>query len=261
MKLSIVITTYNRPDALLLVLRSLESQSALPDEVIIADDGSKSNTQKLINDFQKKSNLNIKHSWQVDKGFRASKSRNKAIAKSKGDYIILIDGDMILHNKFIQDHIDNAEQGFFVQGSRVLLSKLKTEKVLMQKKIHFHFFSAGLENRKNTIHSKILSKIFSKKKNYLSGIKSCNMAFFKQDCININGFNNVIEGWGREDSEFVVRLLNSNIKRKTIRFNLVQFHLWHNENIRKSLEINDVILKNTIDDKSKWCVDGINKFT
>ena len=123
MRVSVIITTYNRPDALLLVLQSIESQTKLPEEVIIADDGSDDNTEKLITNYQESSSLNIIHSWQEDKGFRVSKSRNKAIAKSSYDYIILIDGDMILHTEFIRDHINNAEPGFFIQGSRVLLSK------------------------------------------------------------------------------------------------------------------------------------------
>ena len=261
MKLSLVVTTYNRHDALLLVLQSIESQSLPPSEVIIADDGSNSDTQKIINDFQKKTNLSIKHSWQKDKGFRVAKSRNKAIAKSNGDYIVLIDGDMILHSEFIKDHIHHAEQGFFVQGSRAFLTKFMTRKILLEGVKNFNFFSGGLQNRKNTIHSRLLSNFFSKKKNHLLGIKSCNMAFFKEDCININGFNNDIEGWGREDSEFAIRLINNNIKKKTIRFNSLQFHLWHNQSERNSLEINDAILKKTIDSKSKWAANGINKFT
>ena len=102
MRISLIITTYNRPDALLLVLKSIEVQSLSPLEVIIADDGSDEKTMELINNFSAQSNLTIIHSFQKDKGFRAAKSRNKAIAKSKGDYIVLIDGDMILHPEFIR---------------------------------------------------------------------------------------------------------------------------------------------------------------
>ena len=259
MRVSLIITTYNRPDSLLLTMRSVENQVTLPDEVIIADDGSSSETLELINDFQKSSDLTIKHSWQTDKGFRVAKSRNKAISKSSGNYIILIDGDMILHTEFIRDHINNAEPGFFIQGSRVLLTEGKTEQALNQKKINTSFISDGLQNQKNALHSNILSKLFSNKKNYLRGIKTCNMSFYKQDCININGFNNEFIGWGREDSEFIVRLLNSGVNRKNVRLNAIQFHLWHNENTRESIDKNDAILKTTIDSKAKWCDNGLNK--
>ena len=260
MRVSIIITTYNRPDALLLVLQSIEDQTKLPKEVVIADDGSDTITQDLITNFQKSSNLNIIHSWQKDKGFRVAKSRNKAIVKSSGDYIILVDGDVILHRKFIQDHINNAQANYFVQGSRVLLTEDETNKIFDSKTISFSFFSSGLKNRKNAIHSNLMSKFFSTKKNYIRGIKTCNIGFYKQDCININGFNNNFEGWGREDNEFIVRLLNSGINRKNVYFNALQFHLWHKDNSRESLERNNLILKEAINNRIKWCDNGINRY-
>ena len=130
MRVSLIITTYNWPESLILVLRSIENQTIFPEEVVIADDGSNNETKNVIAKFQKKSKLKIIHSWQEDYGFRVAKSRNKAIAKSSGDYIILIDGDVILDSKFIRDHIDNAEPGYFVQGTRVLLNQNITQKML-----------------------------------------------------------------------------------------------------------------------------------
>jgi len=258
MKLTLIITTYNWPESLLLVIESIKLQTILPDEIIIADDGSNKKTKDLIIKINNESNLNIVHSWQKDIGFRAAKSRNIAISKSSGDYIVLIDGDMLLHRKFVQDHIAAAESGFFVQGSRVLLSKTYTQKILAEKIVSFSFFSSKLKNRKNTIHSKLLSSIFSNKKNHLRGIKSCNMGFYKKDCTKINGFNNEFEGWGREDSEFVVRLINSGVKRKNVRFSVIQFHLWHDENSRISLERNNIMLEDAINNCIQWCENGIN---
>ena len=260
MRLTLIITTYNWPDSLVLVLKSIEGQTIIPDEVIIADDGSSAETKAVISKYQKDSDLNIIHSWQEDKGFRVAESRNKAIVKSRSDYIILVDGDMILHHKFIQDHIKNAQANYFVQGSRVLLTKVKSKKILDIRKIDFSFFSSGLKNRKNAIRSNLLSKIFSSKKNYLKGIKSCNIAFFKDDCIKVNGFNEDFIGWGREDSEFVVRLLNSGINRKTLRFNAVQYHLWHPQNKQESLRTNNLLLKLAIENNIKYCESGINRY-
>ena len=159
MRLTLIITTYNWPESISLVIESIKCQTIIPDEVIFADDGSTKETKDLINNFKNLSDLNIIHSWQEDIGFRAARSRNKAILKSSGNYIILIDGDVILHPQFLQDHIANAEPGFFVQGSRVLLSEIQTKKALSKKNINFSFFSASLSNRKNSIHSKYLSKI------------------------------------------------------------------------------------------------------
>ena len=166
MKVSLVITTYNRPDALRFVLQSITSQSVLPNEIIIADDGSKNSTKKCTDEFKKKSSIPLIHSWQEDKGFRVARSRNKAIAKSKFDYIILIDGDVVLHDKFIEDHLKHAQMGFFVQGSRVLLNERATKEVLSNN-FNFSFFSRGLKNRKNLIYSVFLSRIFISRKNHL----------------------------------------------------------------------------------------------
>jgi glycosyltransferase involved in cell wall biosynthesis len=258
MKLSLIITTYNWPEALSLVIKSINNQTILPDEVIIADDGSTQETKDLITRLNNSSDINIIHAWQEDIGYRAARSRNNGILKASGDYIVLIDGDMILHANFIQDHILSAEHGFFVQGSRVLLSKEKSKNTLSEKIINFSIFSNGLKNRKNLIHSKLLSKIFSNKKNQHKGTKTCNLAFYRQDCINVNGFNNDFEDWGREDSEFVVRLMNSGVNRKRIRFSAIQFHLWHNENSRMSLKRNDTMLNDAINNRIHWCENGIN---
>jgi len=260
MRISLIITTYNRPNALSLVLQSIVAQTKYPDEIIIADDGSDDSTKKCITDFQKSSTLKVIYSWQEDKGFRLAKSRNKAIAISNFEYIVLVDGDMILHPKFIQDHLDKAEPGYFVQGTRVLLTQNRTRQALNNSTGNFSFLSRGIRNRKNAIHSNYFSKLLSKKKNHIKGIKTCNMSFYKEDCLNINGFNNDIEGWGREDSEFVVRLLNSGINRKNVRFNMIQFHLWHKEVTRDSLGQNDATLHSAIDNHVNWCDNGISKY-
>ena len=98
------------------------------------------------------------------------------------------------------------------------------------------------------------------RKNLLKGIKTCNMGFYRQDCLNINGFNNQIEGWGREDSEFIVRLFNSGINRKHVYFNLIQYHLWHKESARDLLAKNEKFLQNTIKNKLLYCDSGLNKY-
>jgi len=260
MKASLIITTYNRTDALHEVLKSVSKQSKLPYEVIIADDGSTNTTKKLVEAYQKESKLNLIHSWQEDLGFRAARSRNKAIARASGDYIILIDGDMILEKNFIQDHINDSIKGFFIQGTRSLLSQNLTQKILDGNREKLNVFQKGLMNKKNSIRSPLLSKIFSTNKNSLSGIKTCNMSFFLDDFFTVNGFNNDIQGWGREDSEFCVRLINAGIRRRNLRFSAIQFHLWHGLENRKSLKKNDLILKKTIDQKLIWCKSGVNEF-
>ena len=193
-------------------------------------------------------------------GFRAAESRNKAIALATSDYIVLIDGDMILHPDFIDDHMKHAMPNFFIQGSRALLTKRKTLEVINKKQTKINFLSAGIKNRLNSIRSTIFSRIFSINKNYLKGVKTCNMSFFRKDCISVNGFNNDFTGWGREDTEYVVRLMNKGLNRKSLKLSAVQFHLCHNEASRKSLHKNDLLLQKAIEQKLTWCKNGISKF-
>lgn len=260
MRCSLIITTYNWSEALELVLLSALRQTSLPDEIIVADDGSKSDTVKLIQQYARMSPIPIIHAWQEDKDFRAAKSRNLAISKSCGDFIVLTDGDMILHKTFIADHKNFAKKGFFTQGTRVLLGKTLSEEVLKSKNLDFTFFDKDIKNRKNAIHSHFLSSIFSRVTNKIHGIKSCNMSFFRDDFMSVNGFNEDFIGWGREDSEFTIRLLNKGIKRQNLRFRAIAYHIWHNENSRKSLKKNDFILQNAIDENLTYCVNGIDKY-
>jgi len=255
---SLIITTYNRPDALEKVIDSIAYQTVIPTEVIIADDGSSILTRNLIDRKINEYSFPIHHSWQEDKGFRLARSRNLAIKKTTGDYIIFVDGDVILEKNFVSDHLEQAETGCFLSGSRVLLSEHTTKKILSSGTANLNFFSSGIENRKNTLRSKHLRNILSFPSNKIKGIRGCNMSFFKEDCLKINGFNNNFIGWGREDTEFVIRFLNSGAKRKNLRFGGIQYHLWHGLENNTSLEQNEKLLKEAIEEKINFCANGIN---
>lgn len=260
MRISLIITTYNWQEALELCLLSAFKQSQLPSEIIIADDGSDNATRETVNRLAKDSPVPLIHSWQQDRGFRAARSRNKAIAKSAGDYLILIDGDIIMEQHFISDHILAAKAGFFVQGTRVILNKKTTQRALRQKEIKFCVCAPGIENRKNCLRSNLLSRIFSFSSKSLTGIKTCNFAFWKKDALAVNGFNEEFQGWGREDSEFTARLLNNGIRRQNLRFKALAYHLYHQINSRQSLATNDSILANTCDQHLTWCDKGLHQY-
>ncbi|MBN1251132.1 MAG: glycosyltransferase family 2 protein [Bacteroidales bacterium] len=258
-KTSLIITTYNWKEALKLTLDSVFMQNVLPDEIIIADDGSSSDTKDMIKEYAKKSQTPIIHSWQEDKGFRLAASRNRAIAISKYEYIIIIDGDIILHPKFIDDHIRLSEKEIYLQGSRVLLNEESSKKMLENQKFERpHIFSRKFKNRINFFYSPLLAKLFYKTKtNSHNGVRGCNFSFFKSDIIKINGFNEDFNSWGREDSEFVERLFNIGVQRRNLKFRGVQYHLFHNEG--KANSFNDSILNKAINEKLKWCENGIDK--
>mgnify|MGYP000844631476 CR=1 FL=1 len=256
--ISLIITTYNWKEALSAVLQSVKKQSVLPNEVIVADDGSREDTRMAIHEMAKDFPVPLIHSWQEDLGFRAAMSRNRAIAKSSSPYMVIVDGDIILHPKFIEDHFRCAEKNCFVIGSRTLLSKQLTERILLGENIEISFFSKGIKNRKNLINNSFLSTLFTRKTTALKRAISCNMGFWKDDIIKVNGFNEDFTGWGREDSELVVRLLNAGFVRKSLKFKANGLHLYHPENNRDRLSVNDGLLAETIANKKTRCENGIS---
>ncbi len=259
MKTALIITTYNNPKVLALSLTTALQQTVAPHEIIVADDGSSADTVDLIKQKAEESNTPIYHCWQENKGFRAARCRNMAIARSCADYCILIDGDIMLERHFVEDHINYASDGFFVQGSRVILSEEATKQILQSKDTDVGFFDHSVGNRKNCIRSMFLSKIFSLRNCKLGGIKTCNFAFWKSDAVRVNGFNEDFIGWGQEDTEFAARLLHSGICRQNIRFNALAFHLYHPIATRDSLSKNDALLIETQEKKKGWCENGLDK--
>ncbi len=258
MIVSLIITTYNWKEALELSILSALRQTCMPVEIIIADDGSGEDTRRLIDRMATGSPVPIVHVWQEDKGFRAARIRNKAIIKATGEYILVIDGDIILHRSFIADHKEAARPNFFSQGSRVLLNPTKTRQVLEKKQVDFFIFESGLENRKNTVRSGILSRLASHRSMNLNGIRTCNFAFWRADGVAVNGFNEAFEGWGREDSEFAVRLMNRGVRGQNIKFRALAYHLFHKEHPRGSLERNDRLLASAVKNRSSWCLKGLD---
>ncbi|MGX2968569.1 glycosyltransferase family 2 protein [Ursidibacter sp. B-7004-1] len=263
---SLIITTYNRPDALEAVLHSVLHQRVMPNEVIVADDGSREDTRAVINRLQQVFPIPLKHAWQEDDGFRLAQSRNRALAMADSDYIVIIDGDMVLHPEFIADHRNAAKKGLFVQGGRVVLTEEKTAKLLQNPTAYrpLKWYEKGLEKRLekrlSALHLPFLSSLFLRReKQNLHAVRGCNMAFFKEDAMAINGFNNDFVGWGREDSEFVVRFFNNGGKRANLKFAAIAYHLWHHEAARASLPENDRLLNHAISEKQKWCENGLEQ--
>ena len=258
MKVSLILTTYNWPEALELSMLSAFKQSELPDEIIIADDGSNNETKELIKKLQSESPVPLIHSWQEDKGFRLARSRNLAIAKSTSHYVVIADGDMILHQHFIVDHLRCATQGAFLQGSRVILDSDYSSSLLQKRSTKINIFSKHVKNTLNGIYLLPLSKIIChKNRRTHKGIRGCNFSFFKEDIIRVNGFNEDFNTWGREDSEFIERLYNTGIRRKNLKFSGIQYHLYHKEGSANNE--NDTLLQYAINSKLTWCENGLDK--
>lgn len=262
MKLSLIITTYNSPKFLKLVLDSVRRQVMLPDEVVIADDGSGEDTRKLIDEERLTFPVPLLHVWQEDKGFRAAKSRNNGIKVSSGDYIVFIDGDILLDRRFIRDHHFFACKNRFVQGRRVHLSESRTQEIVDSMKVpSLNFFSRGVSlNRIHLIHNDFFRDLYGKKKKTKKGesMISANIGVWKDDLLKVNGFNEEFVGWGREDSELGVRMMNAGIKIRFLKFAAIGIHLFHQEK-RFFSEKAQELLDKAIETNMTWCEKGLIK--
>ena len=237
MKISLIVTTYNRPDALDKVLDSVSKLRFIP-EVVIADDGSGRETKNIVDKWKK--TLPIIHAWQEDRGFRAASARNLAVAKSTGDYLIFIDGDCLVLPNFIGKHIELSEKGFMVAGNRILFAELLTKKILADKVRPlewgvFEWVFARVTNEVNRLVPLINlpNGVFRKiRKAKWQGIRTCNLGMFKNDFLSVSGFDGSFQGWGHEDADLAIRLIKNGIQRKDGQFGTAVLHLWHKENDR-----------------------------
>jgi glycosyltransferase involved in cell wall biosynthesis len=261
---ALIISTYNRPDALELCLLSVMSQDTLPDEILIADDGSEVDTRDLIESYRERFPVTFKHIWHPDEGFRLASIRNKAIANVSSDYIIQIDGDLILHQNFISDHLRFAKQKTFVRASRIYMDKELSQRLLQEKNVQISIFTRGLSNKLSALRLPFIWKFFEyrykNKGDERYEIHGCNMAYWRKDAIAVNGYNEEFTGWGPEDKEFVVRMLNSGSKRRFIKMGALVFHLYHSESSKDNLQKNELIFKSAIANKISYSKIGLNQY-
>ncbi len=259
---SLVIATYNWPKALACCLESVLRQSRFPDEVVIADDGSGSDTREVIEAFRNKTSIPVQHIWHEDHGFRLAHIRNRANVAAKHPYIIQVDGDLILHRHFVKDHAEAASPHCFIGGSRVLLDPELSASILEKGKADLHFYSTGIHNRFNALHSAFWGNLLSAivKTNNAFNIRGCNMSYWKDDFVRVNGYNENYTGWGREDTDLVFRFYHNGLKRTFFKLRGVAWHLWHKEADRSELLKNDSILEETIRTKAVRTSPGADQY-
>lgn len=248
--ISVIVTTYDREDALEAVLSALSRQSDRGFEVVVADDGSRPTTAAVVDRWRPRLGVPLDHVWQVNCGFRAAEIRNRAILVCHGDYCIFLDGDCIAPADFVATHRRLAERGWFVTGNRVLLSPTLTADVLSDD-LRPEIWSAaswirqrlrGGVNRLAAVLRLPLGPLRKLRSGQWRGARSCNLAVWRSDLEQVDGFDACFSGWGREDSDLLIRLLRCGLRRKDGRFATGVIHLWHPQVDRAQLAGNDARL-------------------
>ena len=250
MRTAVVITTYNRPDALAAVLAGYGAQRDAKFELIVADDGSTEATRDVIEVFKSQAPFPVAHVWHEDRGFRAAAIRNRALAATAAEYIVFSDGDCVPAPRFVAQHQRFAERGWFVAGNRILLSERFTRRVLgAALPIHEWRFAQWLGAWLRRDINRWLPLVTVPEGGFRNaapqrweGVKTCNLAAWRDDLLRVNGLDETYEGWGLEDSDLVIRLLHAGVKHKSSRFAAPLFHLWHAENDRSRLAENQRLL-------------------
>lgn len=237
MRIAVIVTTYNRPDALAAVLEGYCYQKTFEFELIVADDGSTDETRRVIEDYARRAPFSLRHIWQEDQGFRAAAARNRALAAAAADYVIFSDGDCVPPADFVSRHGALAERGYFVAGNRMLLAERFTRHVL-RNRVPIHLWRHGkwlvawLRGDVNRLLPLLrlpdgaLRKRAPKR---WEGVKTCNVAAWRADLEHVNGFDESYSGWGLEDSDLVIRLTHAGVRHKSARFAAPVFHLWHED--------------------------------
>lgn len=260
MRLALVIGTYERPDALRAVLDRVGRQRAAPDEIVIADDGSGAPTRELIAGFARKSPVPVRVVMQPHEGFRLTRLRNLAIAESTADYLVFIDGDMMLHEAFVADHRRHARPGWFTQGVRVRADERLTARLIADPGWAPSALTPGLGLLRRTylLRSRGWAKALRRAANHVIAIKGCNQAFWRDDLLRVNGFNEAIEGWGPEDKELCARLVHAGVERQSLLFGGIAIHLHHPPASRSALAANLAVLEDTLRHRRTWCDRGLD---
>jgi len=257
---SLVTPTYNWPQALELLLLSITKQTVMPNEVIVADDGSREDTKALLKKFQETFPVPLIHVWHEDIKNRKPAIMNKAIAKAKYDYIVEIDGDIIMNRHFVEDHLTFARPRQYLYGSRVNIQKELLPELFEKKLTSFNYFSKGIKKRGRTIRFPFFMNFTGITKERSHKLRGCNMSFWKKDFIAVNGFNEGLTGWGQDDSEMIQRLHNLGIVGKRLKFCGIAYHIYHPEQSKSHIGHNLKIEEEVKAQKIVFIDKGINQY-
>lgn len=260
---SLIISTYNWVEALAATLASVRSQWELPDEVLVADDGSRAETRDVVTHEARTFPTPLRHIWHDDTGFRLGAIRNRAMAAATGAYLIQVDGDLLLHPGFVRAHRRFAQRGSYVQGSRAMLDAERTRYHLEPASGRRALpgpLTRGVRNRANGIYAPALEGLVRGPRDPLTRTRGANMAFWRDDIVLVNGYDEGIEGWGREDSELAARLQNAGIRRRNLKFSAVAWHLHHVERSGDTVQRNHLVFERTVREGRVRCERGIDQY-
>ncbi len=256
-QISLIISTYQRPDALEKVLRGVAGQTEMPGEVLLADDGSGPETRAVAERW--KPEIALRHLWHEHIGFRKTIILNKSLAEFRGEYVVLLDGDCVPHRRFIADHARLAERNFWVQGRRCFVRN----RFVPQFDVKTTYIWRAILARQITGWPKAIRWPWAviRRNAGQRGIIGCNMGFWRDDLLAVNGFDEEYTGWGiGEDSDVGTRLYHLGRPRKFVHGRAIVYHLNHPQLDRAHVEASRQRLADTIRSGKIRCDRGVHQY-
>jgi glycosyltransferase involved in cell wall biosynthesis len=258
--ISLIVSSFDQPEYLARVLAAVARQTLPPGEVLLADDGSGEAVRGIFSRWAAAQSFPTQHIWQPHEGFRKARILNQAIARARNKYLVCLDGDTLPHPQFIADHQRLARQGRFTQGHRALIKEQAAK--------WFGLNSLARDRRRALLQGQLegLKHAFRwpipllLSRPGLRGVRGCNLGMWREDLIRVNGYDEAFVGWGREDSELVVRLMNQGVRRLDARGWALTYHLWHPPASRGNLPTNDDLLAETIERRTTRCAEGLQQY-
>jgi glycosyltransferase involved in cell wall biosynthesis len=242
--ITLIVSTYENPHALGKALVALSRQQVPADEILIADDGSGKATEDVIVKGIQELGLPVRHYWQEHEGFRKSVVLNRAIAASRGDYLVFLDGDCMPEPEFVGDHASLAERGFWVQGRRAFVKESSVENFTPTRQC---VWALALRGRITGLPKALrLPFPIVRKDRQQRGVLGCNLGVWRDDLVAVNGFDESFVGWGREDADLANRLYHLGRPRKFVYGRAILFHLNHPVASRSRLDENQSLLDQTV---------------
>jgi glycosyltransferase involved in cell wall biosynthesis len=259
MKISLIISTYEQPAALAKVIQGYRRQTRPPDEIFITDDGSGPETRALIEKWSKESPVPVHHVWHEHDGFRKVILLNRAVAAAKGDYLVFTDGDCVPHPDYIADHERLAESGFWVQGRRAYIKEPFVPEFDPDRTSIYGWMLLGRMSGLGKAIRLPMPIVFRNREQ--RGIIGCNMAYWRDDVLAVNGFDESFLGRGiGPDSDLGTRVYNLGRCRKFVYGRAIVFHLDHPVMPRDNLEAKKVWLAETIRSGRVRCERGVQQY-
>jgi glycosyltransferase involved in cell wall biosynthesis len=267
-KASLLMTTYEMPRHLELVFAGLERQSTYDFELVVCDDGSGEETRRLIEGLSAKGLFKVTHVWQKNEGYRRCRILNEGIRQSRGEIVIFTDGDCIPHRDFVRDHIEQTEAGRYLAGRRMELGE-KVSAGLTHEAVRAGYFdyprpsliwsclTGDSDHLQRTIRVTNPGLRKRLKMDRIPDMKGCNGSALRRDIEAINGYDEDYQGYGREDTDFELRLQHLGLSIKSLKGLALQYHVWHPR--RSFTPANDNRLEDLKVSRRVRCSNGLNK--